>query len=36
MERKERGLGEKFHVYGGGRCQAKREAKEDLVGSGLE
>ena len=26
-------FGEEMHVYGGGGCKTKRDAKEDLVGS---
>ena len=33
-EERKRGLGEGMHVYEGGGGKAKREAKEDLVGSG--
>ena len=34
VEWKEKRLGEEVHVYGGGGCKVKMEAKKDLVGSG--
>ena len=33
-EERKRGFGEEMHVYGGGGCKAKREAKKDLINSG--
>ena len=35
-EKRKWGLGEEMHVYGGGVCKAKREAKKDLIGSGWD